>query len=350
MAKLEFVALDLAGTNYLRWVLDAKMHLQASNLGETIVDDNVATSQDRAKAMIFIRRHLHEGLKEEYLTVENPLILWKALEDRYDHHRTITLPKARYDWSTLRLQDFKSISEYNSAMFKISSKLKLCGETITDADMLEKTFSTFHVSNILLQQQYRERGFTRYSDLISCLLLAEQNNELLLKNHQSRPTGSAPFPEVNVISNEAHATVTSGSTHKRRPKNRRGRWNKRGHNGTLGPRENSITNRKNAHNKNQMNNAPRKMDGNCHRCGDSGHWARTCRTPKHLVVLYQASLKDKNVEANFIDQADTGLDSSKSDTTPMDLDLDKSNTTHLEASDFFTENGGEAFESEYAAF
>ena len=30
--------------------------------------------------------------------------------------------------------------------------------------------------------------------------MAEQNNELLLQNHQSRPTGSASIPEVNVAS------------------------------------------------------------------------------------------------------------------------------------------------------
>ena len=68
---------------------------------------------------------------------------------------------------------------------------------ITNEDMLEKTFSTFHASNVLLQQKYREKGFRKYSELISCLLVAEQNNELLMKNHEARPTGSAPFPEVN---------------------------------------------------------------------------------------------------------------------------------------------------------
>jgi hypothetical protein len=83
-------------------------------------------------------------------------------------------------------------------MFNISSKLKLCGDNVTDDDMLEKkTFSIFHASNMLLQQQYRKRGFKKYSELISCLLMAEQNNELLIKNHESRPTGSASFPEVN---------------------------------------------------------------------------------------------------------------------------------------------------------
>jgi len=58
-------------------------------------------------------------------------------------------------------------------MFNISSKLKLGGDNITDDDMLEKTLSTFHALNMLLQQQYREKGFKKYSELISCLLVAE---------------------------------------------------------------------------------------------------------------------------------------------------------------------------------
>ena len=62
--------------------------------------------------------------------------------------------------------------------------------------LLEKTFSTFHASNMLLQQQYRERGFKKYSELISCLLVAKQNNELLMRNHQSSPTGSQLFPKA----------------------------------------------------------------------------------------------------------------------------------------------------------
>ena len=131
-------------------------------------------------------------MKAEYLTVKDLLILWNSLKERYEHQRMVILPKARYDWMHLRLQDFKYVSEYNSAIFRISSQLQLCGEKITDEDMLEKTFSTFHASNVLLQQQYREKGFRKYSELISCLLVAEQNNELLMKNHEARPTGSAP--------------------------------------------------------------------------------------------------------------------------------------------------------------
>ncbi|XP_050238026.1 uncharacterized protein LOC126687509 [Mercurialis annua] len=171
LTKLEFTALDVSGKNYLSWILDAKIHLQASGYEDTIKEGNNASTQDSAKAMIFLRHHRDEGLKNEYLSEDNPLVLWNSLKERFDHQKTVILPKARYDWMHLRLQDFKSVSEYNSAIFRISSKLKLCGETITDEDLLEKTFSTFHASNV--------------------------NNELLMKNHAARPTGSAPFPEVN---------------------------------------------------------------------------------------------------------------------------------------------------------
>ncbi|XP_059310558.1 uncharacterized protein LOC132061898 [Lycium ferocissimum] len=114
------------------------------DLADTIKDENEASNQDRAKAMICLRHHLDESLKMEYLTVKDPLMLWNNLKDRDDHLKMVVLPQASFDWIHLRLQDVKSIRVYNSAMFKIISQLKLCGENITDHDMLEKTFSTFH--------------------------------------------------------------------------------------------------------------------------------------------------------------------------------------------------------------
>ena len=54
IAKLEFAALDISGKNYLSWILDAEIHLDAMNLGNTIKEGNVASQQDRAKALIFI--------------------------------------------------------------------------------------------------------------------------------------------------------------------------------------------------------------------------------------------------------------------------------------------------------
>ena len=62
LAKLEFVALDISGKNYLSWVLDAEIHLDAINLGNTIKEGNDASLQDRARALIFLRHHIDEGL------------------------------------------------------------------------------------------------------------------------------------------------------------------------------------------------------------------------------------------------------------------------------------------------
>ncbi|XP_073123889.1 uncharacterized protein [Henckelia pumila] len=143
ISKLEFAALDISGKNYLSWILDVEIHLDVMGIENTIKEKNQESPQNRAKAMIFLRHHLHDDLK-------------------------------------------------------FDSQLKLCGKKITDDDLLKKTYSTFHAFNVVLQQQYREKGFKRYSDLILCLLVAEQNNELLMKNHEIRSTGANPFPEVNM--------------------------------------------------------------------------------------------------------------------------------------------------------
>ena len=150
IANLEFVALDIKGTNYLSWKLDAEMYLNEKGLEDTIKEENNASKQHRAKVIIFLRHHIHDDLKNEYLTVKDPLVLWNNISERYDHLKLVVLPKAQYNWTNLRFQDYKSVSDYNSAMFKITSELLLCGKNITDFDMMERTLSTFQASNVLL--------------------------------------------------------------------------------------------------------------------------------------------------------------------------------------------------------
>ena len=65
--KLEFVALDVAGKNYLSWITDAKIHLDAMAPRDTIKNGNEASQNDWAKVMIFIHHRLYEELKNKYL-------------------------------------------------------------------------------------------------------------------------------------------------------------------------------------------------------------------------------------------------------------------------------------------
>ncbi|XP_015163907.1 uncharacterized protein [Solanum tuberosum] len=242
-------------------------------LGDTIKAENKASKQNCARAMIFLRLHLDEILKIEYLTVKDPLVLWNSLKERYDQLKMVIHPKARYDWMHLRLQDFKCIYEYNSVMFRITSQLKLCGETVSEIDIMEKTFSTFNASNVLLQQQYRENGFKKYYELISHLLVAEQNNDLLMKIHENRPTGSEPLPEMN----EAYAH------HARRGKGR-GPTYGRGRGRDYCQERNSFPGVNHSSNKNHHQKEKRK---------DEKHETTRAESLKK---------KEKNLEANFVSE------------------------------------------------
>ena len=82
--------------------------------------------------------------------MENPLDFGYASQHRNYHHKTVLLPKARNDWKNLRFLDYKVMDEYNSVLFKTVSMLRLCGEIVTKKELLEKSYSTFHVSKVIL--------------------------------------------------------------------------------------------------------------------------------------------------------------------------------------------------------
>ncbi|CAM8922298.1 unnamed protein product [Rhodiola kirilowii] len=302
LAKLEFSPLDISGKNYMPWTIDIETHLDSMDFPETIIEGNTSSKVDKAKSLIFLRRHLNENLKNEYLTMKDPSDLWKNLKDRFDHQRDVMLPLYRDKWAALQFQYFVKVSQYNSEMIKIVSHSKFCGDKIIDAEMKEKNLSTFHASNVTLHQQYRVRGFQKYHELIGTLLVAERNNELLIKNHQSRPTGSKIFSEVHFI-----------NSNKSRPMNYfQGRGQGRGGYSYNPPhkivnyhqrRHQNDWNHENSHKKGGGPSSSKSPETTCFRCGCKGHWFKTCRTPEHLCKLYQESVKGKGKEVNFIDQA-----------------------------------------------
>jgi hypothetical protein len=189
IAKREFEALAVDGSNYLTWATNVEIKLDGMSLDHTIVQPEAGkderTKSDKAKALHFLRHHLHPDLKSEYMTERDPLALWQSLKDYFSQQLTIVLPRAQQNWITLRFQDYKPVAAYNSALHRIVTKMRLCGQKITDADMIEKTLSTFHPSNIVLQQQYRNSKYQKYSELSEVLSVAEQQNEVLMSNHSA---------------------------------------------------------------------------------------------------------------------------------------------------------------------
>ncbi|XP_021765267.1 uncharacterized protein LOC110729798 [Chenopodium quinoa] len=264
LAKLEFIALDIAGKNYLSWVLDAEIHLDAKGLGETIKEPNKTTSQDKAKAMIFLLHHLHEGLKNKYLTVKDPQILWSNLKERH---------------------------------------------------------------NI-------EKGLTKYSELKSCLLVAKQNNELLMKNHELRPVGSTPFPEANVTTHHGKENINrdhSSSSGRGRGRGRgRGQWRGCGRGHGYGRGRGFHFKNSHSHQKWERRddkvNKERSGTDICYRCGVKGHWSR--KVEANLV------LEDGNDDFDFGNT--THLEVADFLISPKENNIDFGNTTHLEVADFFT--------------
>lgn len=122
----------------------------------------------------------------------NPRILWDELKLRFDHLRTISLPAASHDWINLRVQDHTMVANYNNELFRITSQLSVCGHPIDDAEQIERTLSTFHPTNLVLAAQYRNMNFTKYSELMAHMLLAEKHQILLLENAKTRPLGTLP--------------------------------------------------------------------------------------------------------------------------------------------------------------
>ena len=140
ITKREFDALAVDGSNYLTWATDIEIKLDGMGLDHTIVQAEAGkderTKPDKAKALHFLRHHLHRDLKSEYMTERDPLVLWQSLMDRFSQQRSIVLPRAQQDSITLRFQDFKSVAAYNSALHRIVTKTRLCDQKITDANMI----------------------------------------------------------------------------------------------------------------------------------------------------------------------------------------------------------------------
>ncbi|KAJ0031826.1 hypothetical protein Pint_13261 [Pistacia integerrima] len=118
----------------------------------------------------------------------------------------------------------------------------------------------------------RERNFKKYSELISCLLVAEQNNELLLRNHQTRPIGSQLFPvehDVVIIVGEGGWGTRPGSQCSHEVSIATSSNNRGGHNKTFQSPHQKWSKTKS---KNERSHPQNKNNENkCYICAGNGH-------------------------------------------------------------------------------
>ena len=114
-------------------------------------------------------------------------------------------------------------------------------------------------------------------------LRQKKHDELLTKNHQMRPPGTAPLPEVHF--NVQNTKKFGGKKHKKFFK---GKWANKWQR-SKGPDKGKDT-FKNHHNVNSQA---------CQRCGCTNHSTKKSHTAKHLVDLYiKYSGKGKQVQGD----------------------------------------------------
>ena len=203
------------------------------------------------------------------------------------------------------------MEQYNSILHRIVTCLKLCGEKITDADMIDKTLSTFHPNYVQIQRQYRQAKYEKYSELVSVLMEAQGEDETLVENHTSRPTGSLAVPEVHANSfkkgkNQDHR---KGSW-KNGGKVKKTFFKKKGGNRNWKPQKGTTS----------TNGEYGKQDQVCFKCGTKGHWSRICRTPKHLIELYQEKHGKRKPSAEHESHFTRETISSGEDVLAMNID------------------------------
>jgi hypothetical protein len=126
----EFEELALDEHNYPTWAMDVKISLTLRGMYEAIVPPAEKTvpllDPYKYNVLYIIRNHIHHDLKSEYVIEEEPSTLWIALQNRYEQQKSMILPEANHDWIHLRLQDYKSIDDYNHVVHKICAKLHFC--------------------------------------------------------------------------------------------------------------------------------------------------------------------------------------------------------------------------------
>lgn len=176
LQPLLFEALKSDGSNYLKWSATVEMHMIAEEVAGAIETPNPAEVSDLEKAWtnLLLQKHLDKPLQDQYVQERNPAILWRTLATRFSQERRLHLPRAQHDWINLRVMDFTTLASYNNEFHQIVSQLRLCGETITETNLIDKTLYSLPYSRL------RQESLVRSNKLSAANCKPSQIDPLLL--------------------------------------------------------------------------------------------------------------------------------------------------------------------------
>jgi hypothetical protein len=172
--------------------------------------------------------------------------------------------------------------------------------------MIEKTLQTFHPSNMVLQQQYRNNKYMKYCELVNILLGAEAQNELLMQNYQKRPVALRPYQKHMQTSRlrGREAPLEEGVVGAAIISGRQRELLRSSHRMAAAVAATMVVAEAEAKAKATPSrgdaSASKHAGEGCFRCGSQQHWSRTCTTEKYLIDIYQEWKKHQNSEAHFI--------------------------------------------------
>ncbi|KAL6652682.1 hypothetical protein ACP70R_011607 [Stipagrostis hirtigluma subsp. patula] len=286
LVKREFDVLAPNGSNYLAWSLDAGILLASKDLFRTIKpkdDKDKTTPAEQAMALYILKHHLSTTLKNEYMTERNPKVLWDSLHERFEKIEIVLLPRVKREWANLRFQNLKTVEDYNTALYGITTRMKLCGLKLEDKDLIEKTLSTFYSKLAYISRQYKKDNYKKYVDPSNAMQQDQREDETIMQNHLSRPTSTIATPEANAISFKNKKDI-------------KGKGSQKDSNG-MAPKANNFK-KKEWKSKKKTPQGPKygEQDQKCYRCGMRGHWSRICKTPKHIIEM----LMDEDVHGDSV--------------------------------------------------
>jgi hypothetical protein len=172
-----------------------------------------------------------------------------------------------------------------------------------------------------VSRQYKKDNYKTYVALSNALQQDQGEDETIMQNHLSRPTGTVAPSEIHATSFKKNDKKGKGA--------QKAPWKGEG--------KKFKKNKMQKSKKTPSGGKYGEQDQDCYRCGMRGHWSRICRTPKHIVDLYQElhgqkkKKKQAQHEAHFVDSEklealktpeDNKKDLEESNKDSGDVDLD----------------------------